>query len=420
MSVPVYVLSLRGDPLMPTTPQKAKTLVKSKRAQVVQRLPFTIQLQYASGETKQDITLGIDSGYSRVGFSAVTNQKELISGELELRKDVSKNLTERRQYRRTRRNRLWYRKPRFNNRVATKQKGWFAPSIKHKLDTHKKLIAEIEKLLPITTTIVEVATFDAHKLKNPEVTGVEYQQGALRGYEVREYLLEKWLRKCAYCEKQDIKLEIEHIIPKSRGGSNRVDNLTLSCRNCNIKKGDKTAEEFGFPKIAKLARQFLKATPFMNVVRTHLVQDLACDTTYGYITKHDRIQLGLEKTHYNDAFVIAGGKSLKRAKVLQVQQIRRNNRSIQTNRKGFRPSIRKKRYQLQPHDLVRYEDKLYCVKGVFNYGTWVRLTPIQDIQEPRTKKKSVLNKALKKVELVKYGKGLKFNYLNSGTNYTKL
>lgn len=249
-----------------------------------------------------------------------------------------------------------------------------------------------------------MATFDPHKLKKPEVTGVEYQQGELQGYEIREYLLEKWKRTCAYCGKTGVKLEIEHIIPRSRGGSNRVDNLTLSCRKCNIKKGKKTATEFGFPKIAKKAQQSLKAAPFMNVVRKQLVKDLECEITYGYITKHDRIKLGLAKTHANDAFVIAGGTKQKRCKPLQVKQIRRNNRSIQTNRKGFKPSIRRQRYSLQPHDLVRYEGELYVAKGMFNYGKWVRMVKVN--AEGKTKP---LNKAIKKVELVKYGKGLNFS-----------
>ena len=193
-----------------------------------------------------------------------------------------------------------------------------------------------------------------------------------------------------------------------------MDNLTISCRKCNLKKGDKTATEFGFSKIEKLAKQFLKATPFMNVVRIRLVTDLGCETTYGYVTKHYRIKLGLEKSHSNDAFVISGGKQQKRCKALKVSQIRRNNRSIQTNRKGFKPSIRRKRYKLQPNDLVTFENSLYLVKGVFNYGTWVRLTPIKEKIDPKTKTKTkkniILNKSIKKVQLVKYGKGLQFSY----------
>jgi hypothetical protein len=234
---------------------------------------------------------------------------------------------------------------------------------------------------------------------------VEYQQGELQGYEVREYLLDKWQRTCAYCGKTALPLEVEHILPKSRGGSNRVDNLTLSCRQCNVKKGNQTAAEFGFPEIRQKAQQALKAAPFMNVVRNYLVEALHCQHTYGYITKHDRIKLGLPKSHVNDAFVIAGGTTQRRRKPLQVKQVRRNNRSIQTNRKGHKPSIRRQRYSLQPHDLVRYEGKLYVVKGVFNYGRWVRTVPTH-----ANGKSKPLNKAIKKVELVKYGKGLNYSY----------
>ena len=151
----------------------------------------------------------------------------------------------------------------------------------------------------------------------------------------------------------------------------------------------------------------------MNVVRTHLVNDLQCDTTYGYITKHNRIKLGLEKSHVNDAFVIAGGEIQRKTKPLKIAQIRRNNRSIQTNRKGFKPSIRRQRYNLQPHDLVRYGGNLYIVKGVFNYGAWVRLTPAKNPIDPKSGKTITINKSIKKVTLVKYGKGLNFSYLNN-------
>ena len=143
----------------------------------------------------------------------------------------------------------------------------------------------------------------------------------------------------------------------------------------------------------------------MNVVRTQLVKELKSQITYGYITKHNRIKLGLPKSHVNDAFVIAGGMTQRRCKPLQVKQIRRNNRSIQTNRKGFKPSIRRHRYPLQPHDLVRYEGDLYVMKGVFNYGKWVRM-----VKKTSTGKTKPINKAIKQVTLVKYGKGLNFSY----------
>ena len=392
----VPVLNMRGKPMMPTTPTKARHLLKQGKAKVIKRKPFVIQMTMATGETKQDITLGIDSGYINVGFSAVTEKKELISGELTLRKDVSKKLDERRMYRKNKRNKLWYRQPRFNNRVSTKKKGWLVPSLQYKLDTHIRLIENMKKWFPITNTIIEIASFDTQKMQNPEISGIEYQQGELQGYEIREYLLEKFGRKCAYCGKKDIPLEIEHIIPKSRGGSGRVDNLTISCRGCNQKKDKQTAEEFGFPEIQKLAKESLKSTAFMNVVRKILAKQVNAEETYGYITKYNRIRLGLDKTHFNDAFIIANGSKQIRCKPYDITQSRRNNRCLQLNRKGFKPSIRRQRYKLQPNDLVRYNGKKQRVKGMFNYGKYVSFggreyAKIQD------------------VELVNYGKGLQFN-----------
>ena len=326
-SILVPVLNKHGKPLMPCKAARAKKLLREGEAEVVSRTPFVIQLLFGSSGYKQDITLGIDPGYKTIGYSVITKTRELIAGELGLRTDIKRLLEKRMAYRRTRRARLWYRKPRFDNR--SKDNGWLAPSIQHKLDSHIKLIERLKRILPITKVVIEVAGFDQQKMQKPEISGVEYQQGELRGYEVREYLLEKWGRKCAYCGKKDVPLEIEHIIPKSRGGSNRVSNLTISCHECNQKKGDKTAEEFGYPKIQKYAKQSLKATAFMNSIRWKLVNLLKCNWTYGYITKYNRIKYGLEKSHINDAFVIAGGDVQERSvAIYKGKQVRRQNRSL--------------------------------------------------------------------------------------------
>jgi hypothetical protein len=270
------------------------------------------------------------------------------------------------------------------------------------------LIKKLKKLLPVTRIEVEVASFDAQKIQNPEISGIEYQQGELQGYEVREYLLEKFQRKCAYCGKTDIPLEIEHVIPSSKGGSDRVSNLTIAGHKCNQKKGNKTAAEFGHPEIEALCKKSLKASAFMNTVRWELVnrlKDLYGKTnishTYGYITKKLRIELGLEKSHVNDAFAISKGLDQERCRPHAVKQNRRNNRSLQTNRKGFKPSIRRERYKFQPHDLVRYNGQAYPVKGVFNYGVWIRL------QNDNGKD---INSNIKNMELITYGKGLQFGY----------
>ncbi|MHA2270506.1 MAG: RNA-guided endonuclease IscB [Candidatus Hodarchaeales archaeon] len=404
MSVSVMVLNMRGQPLMPTTPQKASRLLKEQKAKVVQRFPFMLQLRYATGENKQDVELGLDPGYIQSGFSITTEKKELMAGEVHFRMDVSQKLTERRMYRQTRRSRKTrYRPPRFANR--RRAKGRLAPSMQHKLDSHTRFIQKLQTMLPITRINVEVGTFDPQKLQNPEINGVEYQHGELAGYEVREYLLHKWSRKCIYCGKTNLPLEIEHMIPKSRGGSDRVSNLTLSCRPCNQQKGNQTATEFGYPELQAKAKKPLKAAPFMNLVRTRLAETLDCAQTWGYLTKYRRTQLGFPKSHVNDAFVIAGGTTQERCLPYQVHQGRRNNRALQKNRRGFKPAIRRQRYPLQPKDLVKHEGLLCRVKGVFNYGKWVRLT---DAATGET-----INSNIAKVSLVKYAKGFAFEMVNS-------
>ncbi len=407
LRVPVYVLNMRGQPLMPTKAAKAKHLLKMGKAKIVKRIPFTIQLKYATGETRQEIILGIDSAFKTIGYSARTRKAELISGEVILRTDIPDKLKEKTMYRRGRRNRnTQYREPRFLNRNILK--GWFAPSIEHKINSHLELINKIKKLLPITEIEIEVATFDAQKIHNPEISGIEYQQGELQGYEVREYLLEKFQRKCAYCGKKDIPLEIEHVVPSSRGGSNRVSNLTIACHRCNQKKGNKTAKEFGHPEIEEQCNKPLKAAAFMNTVRWELVKRLkdlygiaSVNHTYGYITKRLRIELGLEKSHVNDAFAISKGTDQERCRSHAVNQNRRNNRSLQLNRNGFKPSIRRGRYEFQPNDLVRYKGQAYPVKGVFNYGGWIRLY---------NENGKDINSNIKNVELITYGKGLQFGF----------
>ena len=391
----VPVLNMRGEPLMPTTPRKARKLLEADKAKVISRMPFVIQLLCPTGEAKQDITLGIDAGYRKVGFSAITTERELIAGELELRNSIKKLLGSRCGMRRLKRNKLWHRQPRFLNR--SRKDGWLPPSLEHKLQSHIRLVEQLKRILPITKVIVEVASFDTQKMQSPEISGVEYQQGELQGYEVREYLLEKWKRKCAYCGKKNIPLEVEHIIPVVRGGSDRVSNLTMACHDCNQKKGTKTAAEFGFPKIQEQAKESLKATAFMNSIRWKVVNYLDCNWTYGYVTKYKRIKAGLEKSHVNDAFMIAGADNQGRYKAYKLTQTRRNNRRLQINRKGYRPSVRRQRYKMQPHDLVKYNGLLCRVKGIFGYGKRIRI--VTNVGE-------VINTNIKNVEVLRYGKGM--------------
>ena len=210
---------------------------------------------------------------------------------------------------------------------------------------------------------------------------------------------------CLLWEK-NVPLEVEHIVPKSRGGSDRVSNLTISCNKCNQKKGNKTAEEFGYPEIQEKANKSLKEVAFMNNVRLKLVNQLKkqgnkVSHTYGYITKYNRAKLGLAKSHSNDAFVIARGTTQARSIPFVVTQTRRNNRCLQLNRKGFKPSIRRYRYKFQPNDMINFKGEDCKVKGVFNYGQWVRLSDYSG---------NILNSNINNITLITYGKGLQFKY----------
>lgn len=423
----VYVINQRKQPLMPTKPQKARKLLKQGKAKVVNTKPFTIQLLYATGEAKQPITLGIDSGYLNIGFSAVTDKKELISGEVKLLQGMSKRITEKSMYRKIRRQRLRYRKPRWSNRTKSKPKGWLAPSIQHKLDSHIRFIEKLRKTLPITKIIIEVANFDIQKIKNPDIEGKEYQQGEQMGFwNLREYILHRDNHTCQNpdCKNKDKDknpiLEVHHIIFRSNGGTDTPSNLITLCNKChtpsNHKKGKFLYEwQTNKPKI----REFKDAT-FMSSVRWYLANKLKKNIkdvkiTYGYITKNHRISLGLEKTHYNDAFCITKAIEQSRVEPIIYKQVRRNNRSLEkfydskfidirtgekvsaiglncgrTTRnkskntenlriyrgkkisKGQR-RIRTKRYFYQPNDLVKYEGKIYTVKGTQNSGAHVAL-----------------------------------------------
>lgn len=163
----VYVLNQNGQPLMPTTRHgKVRRLLKSGKAKVVKRCPFTIQLVYDSTNCTQPITLGVDTGSKHIGLSATTSTKELYLSEVELRTDIVDLLSTRRQNRKCRRNRKTrYRKPRFNNRVSTKKPDWLAPSIRQKINTHLVVIDKVYRILPITKLVVETASFDIQKIK---------------------------------------------------------------------------------------------------------------------------------------------------------------------------------------------------------------------------------------------------------------
>jgi len=389
----VPVLNMRGEPLMPTTPAKARHLLKKNKAEVVSRKPFTIQLNHPTGETKQPITLGIDAGYKTIGFSAITEKKELMSGEVKLRDNITKLIAERAMYRRKKRNKLWYRPARFLNQK--KDEKWLAPSIQHKLGSHIRLIGKIKRLLPITQVIVEVAKFDIQKIENPDVAGEQYQQGTLYEYRNRiAYLIAREKGLCQFCSKEYIKgnsWRLHHIYGKER---DRPEDWALLHGTCHDEIHRKHLEETLRNKPSKS----YKDATLMNIIRWRLVDALGCKHTYGNITFQDRIDLKLPKSHVNDAFVIADGTTQERCRPYEVKQVRRNNRCLQLNRKGFKPSIRRKHYSLQPNDRVTYEGKEYRVKGVHCRGKSIIISNAVEN----------LNVSIKKVKLICYGKGIQF------------
>ena len=310
----VFVISQEGTPLMPTTPRRARIWLKAKRAHIIRQNPFTIGLHFATQEYVQRVNVGVDTGSQTVGIAATSNGEVVVQAEIHLRNDITNKMTQRRQYRRNRRNRKTrYRAARFANRG--RPAGWLPPSLHSKAESTIKAVHFVASLLPIHQIIIEVGSFDTQKIQNPEISGISYQQGELQGYLVREYVLGKWKRQCSYCHVTGVPLQLEHIVPRSRGGSNRVSNLALACKPCNVKKSTLTAEEFGYPQIQAQAKKSLKDAAHVSSIKTAIISRL-CEQfgqdkihiSYGYETKYKRIQvLALPKSHTNDAIAIACG-----------------------------------------------------------------------------------------------------------------
>lgn len=342
----VYVLSQEGKPLMPTNRHgKVRHLLNSGRAKVVKKTPFTIQLLFETTTYTQPITLGVDAGSKTVGLSAYTDNQELYAAEVALRTDMVDLLSTKRQYRRTRRNRLRYRKPRFLNRVSTKKKGWLAPSVNHKVDSHVKLVEKIHAFLPVQKVVIEVASFDIQKIKNPSIFGKEYQEGEqLYFWNVREYVFFRDGHTCQHCKgkSKDKILNVHHKESRKTGGD-RPDNLVTLCETCHkaFHRGEielKINRSPGFRDAA-----------FMGIMRWAVYNRLKgkypqVSLTYGYLTKNTRITAGIEKSHINDAYCIAGNINAKRISEQYLCTFKRkNNRQI--HKANFLKGGRKKNNQ---------------------------------------------------------------------------
>ena len=365
----VYVLNKNGKPLMPCTAVKSRILLKQGKAKVVNKEPFTIQLLYGSSGYKQDITLGVDAGAKHIGLSASTKQKELYSADVELRTDIVDLISTRRELRRSRRNRKTrYRQARFDNRK--KLEGWLAPSIQNRINAHLSVIEKVHRILSVAAIIVETASFDIQKIKNPEINGTEYQQGEQLGFwNVREYVLFRDNYTCQHCggKSKDKVLNVHHLESRKTGGD-APNNLITLCEKCH------SAYHAGKIKLEQKRGQSFKEATFMGIMRWALFDKLKeiypnVKNTYGYITKNNRIRLGLPKEHYVDAFCIAGNFEAERLPYYWYQkQVRKNNRQIhkiQYSKGGAR-----KRNQtpytifgFRLFDKVRYKDKVCFIYG---------------------------------------------------------
>ncbi|MDJ0680736.1 MAG: RNA-guided endonuclease IscB [Xenococcaceae cyanobacterium MO_167.B52] len=323
MSNYALVLDTNKQPLSPCSPTIAKKLLKAGKAAVYKRYPFTIILRkVVITQEVKPCQIKIDPGSKTTGIAILQDNKLIWAAELSHRgQQISDDLESRRSLRRGRRGRKTrYRKPRFAHR--TREKGWLAPSLEHRVLTTMTWVKRLIKLCPISSIAMELVKFDCHKLQNPEINGIEYQQGTLYQYEVREYLLEKWNRTCAYCGAKNVPLEVEHIVPKSKSGSNRISNLCLACVPCNQDKSNLDIKEFLAKSPNTLKRILahllapLKDATVVNSTRWKLFNalkstGLPVTTGTGGQTKFNRSRQELNKTHWLDAACVGNTPELE-------------------------------------------------------------------------------------------------------------
>lgn len=367
----VYVINKQGQALMPTERfGKVRRLLKNSLAHVVCRIPFTIQLDYDTTDYTQPVSLGVDAGSKHIGISATTSDKELYAADVELRNDIVDKLSTRREQRRTRRSRLRYRKARFNNRISSKRKGWLAPSVENKIQTHLTVVEKIHKFLPITNIVVETASFDIQKINNPSISGSEYQQGEqLDFFNVREYVLFRDNHICQHCKdkSKDKVLNVHHIESRKTGGDSPKNLITL-CETCH-----KAYHRGDFELNVKRGKSF-RDSAFMGIMRWSFYDRLKniypnVSMTFGYITKNARITNNLPKEHYVDARCISGNPVAKPLGYYFYQKkVRCQNRQI--HKANFLKGGRKKLNQapflvkgFRLFDLVEYQKDLYYIFG---------------------------------------------------------
>ena len=380
----VYVLDRKGKPLMPTerTAWVAYAL-KHGEARVVRREPFTVQLLRDSTKYLQEVTLGVDMGSKHIGLCASTKTRELYSAQVELRDDVSKLLTARREFRRARRGRKhnWYRQARWQNRANEKGNTALPPSVRHKADSHIRVIKFVSKILPISKIRLEIGRFDTQKIQNPEIQGEQYQQGTLAAWEnLKAYAKYRDGYKCRACgkskHKDGVKLEVHHIIRRADGGTDVPENVVTLCHDCH------EAHHKGEKKLKLKRPPQHKGEAHMNAMRNHLMREcysfgIVVRFTYGYETAMARREHGIEKSHANDAFCIAGnfGAERNNYNVYMHKFVRRHNRQLHKTtilKGGYRKANQAPKYVFgfKLFDEVRYNGQNCFVFGRRSSGSF--------------------------------------------------
>jgi hypothetical protein len=366
----VYIVNCHGEPLMPCKPRKARLLLKAGKAKVVKVVPFTLQLLYGSSGYKQEVSLGIDAGTKHIGVSATTEKEVLFEAEVQPRTDIQELLATRGQFRRARRSRKTrYRKRRLLNRK--KPKGWLAPSVRHMVDSHIKVIQLVHKLLPIRTITIEVAQFDIQRMRNPAIEGKEYQEGPQLGFwNTRAYVLARDFHTCQWCQgkSKDPILNVHHIESRKTGGDS-PDNLITLCETCHTHIHQTHQEH----KIQRTTRSFRDASQ-MGIIRWRIYEQ-AKETfpnvhlTYGYLTKHTRMTHTLEKSHLIDARCISSHPlALSDGTWYLLKYVRRNNRQLHKatiNKGGKRQRNTAPKYVhgFRLFDCVKYQGTICFVFG---------------------------------------------------------
>lgn len=412
----VYVIDRQGKALMPTERHgKVRRLLKGGLAHVVRRIPFTIQLDYDTTDFTQPVTLGIDAGSKFIGVSATTEKKELYAAEMELRNDIVDKLSTRREQRMTRRYRLRYRKTRFNNRVASKRKGWLAPSVENKIQTHLTVVRKAHDILPISKVVIETASFDIQKIKNPDIGGREYQRGEQSDFwNVREYVLWRDGHKCQHCKgkSKDKVLNVHHIESRKTGGDSPSNLITL-CETCH-----KAYHRGEIELKAKRGRSF-RDEAFMGIMRWAVYNRLKLQypnvsMTYGYITKDTRITNNLPKDKCVDARCISGNPQAKPLGYYYFQKkVRCQNRQIHKAKilKGGKKKLNQAPFLVKGFrlfDLVEYGNGLYFIFGRRENGFF-------DIRKLNGEKVNNGSVSYKKIKLISIRKTLLTERRNRGS-----